>query len=933
MGRIIEAKAVISAEDRTGKVFDQIARKFRDVGKGAKVAAEVDRLSRSLKAAQDNLKAIDGYQGKRNAFFSARADLQAARKGADEAARSLANAAKPTKALEQNLRKAQAAADAAAAAFERQKAAVLAARSTLAQGGVAITSLIGEQKRLAKAVDQTSAAIQRQHALARAEGGMTAGMSDHGRRQMAKIAQDRYVAEGMGAAGRAALAERERRQAAAQAERERIAQEAADARKARRDDRREAATVLGAGAAVVAGHHGKTIAKDAITSAAEFDLAVRKQKVFTDISDADQAGLLAQAKQIGQETQFSNIDVVKAQTAAMQGLPAGFSATLKAEVAQGIVANVRNYSTLMETDLKDGAETIRGYLQQTGKDISTKEKALFEANKATNQLVKMAKLGGMNGEDVAQYAKFAASSGTSAGLSSDTLMSLAALARRGGLRGDEAGTFIRSAAGKLVSPTNPGLAALNAAGIKFSDYVTMPKQLSTSALEGQFQLKMGKSFTPAVRAKLDKINADASLIGDRGKYTEAVVSAVGDILGKNKKGTVKAQDARVAAKAVEGFHKVSALSVDSERLLDDAMSKNMTLPQLNAWLTDKHGGKGAITQRQWDEFKQARQQIGHAADDPDWAKKKADEVFAGLGGAVENLRGSFENLVLTIGNANAGLIKWSADKLGAGLDQFSKLPEGAQQGLSLGAGAGLTAASAWGTLTLLRRVLGLGGAAAGGAGAAGAGAGAAAGGAAATGAGAAAAGAAAGGLPGAAAAGGAATLGAAAVATATLAGAAVAGYATAKALPDAVKRGAADPATGGALDANPLGAFAREKGAAPPLQAWWRRTMPTWAGGDPSGQVGALSNTLDKATGAAATAANGGKPVEATVKPDQIQANVKPDQITAKVEGQAQVNVTVKVDGPGQVTGMSASSSGNVQANAGTRGRSMPQAAGNPGGA
>ncbi|MCF4130254.1 hypothetical protein [Methylobacterium sp. SyP6R] len=75
-------------------------------------------------------------------------------------------------------------------------------------------------------------------------------------------------------------------------------------------------------------------------------------------------------------------------------------------------------------------------------------------------------------------------------------------------------------------------------------------------------------------------------------------------------------------------------------------------------------------------------------------------------------------------------------------------------------------------------------------------------------------------------------------------------------------------------------------------------------------------------------------PIEATVKPDQIQANVKPDQIqsTAKLEGKAEVSVTVKVDGPGAVTGLSASSSGNVQANVGTRGRSMPQAAGSPGG-
>ena len=52
MGRIIEAKAVISAEDRTGKAFDAIARKFKDVGKAAKVSAEVGKLAKQLDAAQ-----------------------------------------------------------------------------------------------------------------------------------------------------------------------------------------------------------------------------------------------------------------------------------------------------------------------------------------------------------------------------------------------------------------------------------------------------------------------------------------------------------------------------------------------------------------------------------------------------------------------------------------------------------------------------------------------------------------------------------------------------------------------------------------------------------------------------------------------------------------------------------------------------------------
>ena len=82
--------------------------------------------------------------------------------------------------------------------------------------------------------------------------------------------------------------------------------------------------------------------------------------------------------------------------------------------------------------------------------------------------------------------------------------------------------------------------------------------------------------------------------------------------------------------------------------------------------------------------------------------------------------------------------------------------------------------------------------------------------------------------------------------------------------------------------------------------------MPTWAGGSPipvevkalpsgadaSGQVGALGNTLDKAASASATAANGGQPIEATVKPDQITAKI--DQIPP-VTGEANVAVESKV--------------------------------------
>lgn len=646
-------------------------------------------------------------------------------------------------------------------------------------------------------------------------------------REAAQAARE-FASAQLAAAVKAGEAARKQRQAAME--------QAKAHREAIRERRRDAAATIASGAGVVAAHKGKKIGLDAVSSAAEFDIAVRKQREFTDINAQIQAGLLAQAKRVGQETQFSNIDVVKAQTASMQGLPAGFGPELKAAVAEGIVENVRNFATLMETDLKDGAETIRSYLQATGKDISTKEKALAEANRATNQMVKMAKLGGMSGEDVAQFVKYAAASSTSAGLTTDSLLSLGALARRGGLRGDEAGVFMRATANKLVSPTKKGLAAYNAAGIDHSSFVKMPDRLSTSALEGQFRLDMGKGFTPAIRKRIDKINADKTLLADQGRYVAAVTSAVEPMLGKKKNGQVRASDRQVAAKAAGNYYKVGAQSVDTEGLLDALMSANPTLAQLNAILTDKHGGKGAITQRQWDEFKASREEIRKSGDDPDYAAKKAREVMAGLGGSIENLKGSFDNLVLTIGTANEGLIKLSADNLGNLIDKFSKLDKGTQQALSLGAGGAALAGGAYGAFNLTKALLGFGGSsvalngsaaaltasaaaldaaavALGGKGVAGGAASAAAGTAAGAGGGAL------------------ASLGLFGIGAGTIAAAGFAGYAASQTMPKvAAEKGATgiDPATGGGFDV-----VGQDSGPSRPVvRDWWRKHMPTYLGGE-----------------------------------------------------------------------------------------------------
>ncbi|MGU3417649.1 phage tail tape measure protein [Methylobacterium sp. D54C] len=679
--KTIEAKLVISGEDRASSEIAKVVKAMKEAEKASAFSDKVERLGKAYTSVERQMRAA-------TAVMSARGPLEATVKNLAAVERETARLAKEYDVARKAVTEFAAAQKVAKTADSVQQAAALGAE--VKRLGTAYRAAEKDVKQLNAAFASQTSTLRAAESAASKLGVDLSSLERH----QTTLARQTDLAT---------------RALKAQVAAEEAGARATEARIARSARRREALGTIAAGAGVLAAHEGKKIGLEAVNSAAAFDIAVRKQKVYTDISETDQAALLKQATKIGQETQFSNIDVVHAQTAAMQGLPAGFAPRLKAEVAQGIIDNVRNFSTLMDTDLKEGAETIRSYLQATGKDISTKERALQEANKATNQLVKMAKLGGMNGEDVSQYVKFAASPGTAAGISTESLMSLGALARRGGLRGDEAGVFIRSVASHLVSPTNKGHLALAAAGMRHSDYVSMPDRLSTSALEGAFQLKIGKGFTPEIRRRLDAINANKDLLGDQGRYTAAVVEAAGGILGKDKKGKVRASDAKAAAKAAGDFYRMSAGNVDVERLLDDAMAKNMTLAQLNALFTDKHGGKGAITQRQWDEFKVAREEIKKSGNDPDFAKKKADYVFAGVGGSVENLKGSFENLVLQIGNANAGLIKWTADLAGNGIDLFSSLSKEQQQALSLGGGAAALGGGAYGAYKLTKSLLGFGG--------------------------------------------------------------------------------------------------------------------------------------------------------------------------------------------------------------------------------
>ncbi|MFC2252510.1 phage tail tape measure protein [Labrys portucalensis] len=454
------------------------------------------------------------------------------------------------------------------------------------------------------------------------------------------------------------------------------AEKAAAAAAARSARRRDAFGTMGGAVAGYAAYRGTGLFMSSIEKAAEFDIARRKMRITQDLKEGDDASLVAQAKRIGQQTQFSNTDVIYAQTKAMQGLPPTFGPRLKAEVAEGILENVKNYSTLMDSDLADGAETIRTYLNTTRRDISSKEKALAEANRATNMIFKMAKLGGMSNDDVQGYLRFALPSATAAGVDPEAALAIGAILRRGGYRGEEAGVAMRNFSNKMLVPTADGRAALTAAGLDYNNYVRRGGAIDPSRLMTHLGNTLGTKATPELQAALARIAADKALTKDPAKFQSAVADAIEGPARKGKGGNTA--NRKKVSKAAGKFLDMSAEGVDVQRMLDDLMNSKMTLAQLNALFSGKFGGKFSMTQEDRDQYIASRKIIGDAANDPDLAAKKATEVMAGLGGSLENLKGSVDNVIQSFGEANANWMKIVMDGTGKALDGLSNLGDTAK---------------------------------------------------------------------------------------------------------------------------------------------------------------------------------------------------------------------------------------------------------------
>lgn len=171
IAKIIEARAVISAEDKTGAVFDKIAKKIDQIAKTGKAAAAVDQISKALERAKTQMAAIDRFNNARSGIPALRARFNEAEQAVVRAAQAMKRGEGNAAALARTYERTQAAVTSAARALERQQTAALANKRALEGMGVNVQRAATHQARLRAEVERTNAALERHaHAQERREG-------------------------------------------------------------------------------------------------------------------------------------------------------------------------------------------------------------------------------------------------------------------------------------------------------------------------------------------------------------------------------------------------------------------------------------------------------------------------------------------------------------------------------------------------------------------------------------------------------------------------------------------------------------------------------------------------------------------------------------------------------------------------------------------
>ncbi len=630
MVKTIEARAVISAEDKTGATFDKIAKKMDGLAKAGKSSKAIEDLSKSLERARVQMAAIDRFTSNRTAFDTAQKQLRAAQAAAEAHKVAMASIASPDRrAAEAEQRRLARAVDQTRKAYEMQRDAVFASRSVLQQSGVPIKEAVAHQTKLRAAIDKTSTAIERQ-----------AKIDD--RRQVRRIA--------IGGA-------------------------------------------LAAGGAMAA-HGVKAGTKATLHTYREFDRERRFGKAVMGLSDEEQAPLVQQAIHMGATTKFNDIQVLEAQRElAARGL--------KSDQIMGMMKSAADLGSALDLSLPEAVKQMEGAIFGFKKDIDSLPAALASAKQTADYQVRAAKASGMTPEDLRQLYKFGATPARMGGLSEASLLGFGGVLKKANIGGDEAGVAFRALMATIQAPTAGAKTALLANGMNYKNYQGMRDRLDVAPFADDVAARYGVKLDKRTRDGLGSIFSNKELISDPAKFNPAVTSVLRETLGGRDAKSLKS-----ISGAANRYRDNSVNGVDANAMIKDLLPKLANnLPLANKLFGSKQGGRIATALGDSETLTKIINAIER--DSAGYAEKIAAERMAGFDGAVSRFEGAVKNLETSVGRAfdkdgKGGLLTGAVD-IGAQFTQWlaerdSKLVAGG----SVAAGAGGLAAGAYGAYKFLQ---------------------------------------------------------------------------------------------------------------------------------------------------------------------------------------------------------------------------------------
>lgn len=628
---------------------------------GKRGSPEIRRLVRELEGLQKKAGSIEDFTANRRGFKDLATQMAAARSNVSRLEAALKSASKPTAKMKADLESAKAALKSTTQAFREQGVAVRQSERALAAYGIAgRRGISSSQQAIRNEIAKTIREMRRLDRESR--------KPPKPPKQPPGPRPDRSEGGGLG-------------------------------------------TMLAGGAVA---NTGKNIAQKSFFYAVDFNQAAEYQAALGDFKGDDRKALNRQAEKIGGDTRFSNVDVVKAQTTILQR---GIRDT---KTIMDLTQKVTDYSLAMGVTLEEGADALTGAALSKRIDLKdTKAIGNF-----TDFMVWMAKNGGMSNEDVSQFVKYGGAPTTGAKLPDEYMAAIGMLLRRSGVRGDEAGVFARSAASKLVAPTKKGRDALAAMGIDFSKFTTVDSMNADGIgimMKNNFGLRLTDDMKDQVKELIDngefidpETGESRSVISDSGEFTTQMSQILSPLFA-GKKGKMSAQDAKALSKALSDYQKYSVSNVDATGLLNAIAGSNPTLGNLNAFFTDRQGGRANMIFQQWPVFQELLAKMQNVPGGI--ANKIGTEANQGLYGDWTKLTGTVETSLTRIGQDWEFATRPLINKTNEIVDGFIGLSDNTRR-LIEAFGAAVTVFAGYKAFTagtsLFGRMLGLGGGTAGG---------------------------------------------------------------------------------------------------------------------------------------------------------------------------------------------------------------------------